>query len=110
MSLFTETVLLRKRGEPTGDYDDLGNPIFGPDVDVSAPAWYEPRTSGENVAARDQQVWGYVVYLQLDAAVASADAVVIAGTEYEVVGEPGRQPGGFIVEGYQTVNVEKATG
>lgn len=110
MSLFTETVTLRFRGDATGEWDDLGNPIFGPDVDVSAPAWYEPRTSSEAVDAREQVTWGYTLYLPLDAPLSAVDSIVIAGTDYFVKGEPGRQPGGFIVEGYQIVTVEKESG
>lgn len=110
MSLFTETVILRRRGEPTGDYDDLGNPILGPDTDTPHPAWYEVGASSESTDARDRQVWGYSLYLPLDAPLDSADAVVIGGVEYEVIGEPGRQPGGFIVEGYIYAAVQKVTG
>ncbi len=110
MSLFTETVILRRRGEPTGEYDDLGRPIIGPDQDEEWPAWYEVGSSSESTDARDRQVWGYVVYLPLDAPLASADAVVIGSVEYQVIGEPGRQPGGFIVEGYVTAAVERVTG
>lgn len=110
MSLFTATVLLRFKGEPTGGFDDYGNPIPGPARDELWPAWYEPRSSGEDVSARDQQVYGYWVYLPLAAPLSGADAVSIEGVEYQVVGEPGRQPGGFIVDGFQKAAVERVTG
>lgn len=110
MSLMTETVVLRFRGEETGGFDSRGNPIREPDRDESWPAWYEIKGSTEHEDAREQQIWGFWVYLPLDAPLVGADAVVIDGVEYRVVGEPGRQPGGFIVEGYIRAAVEKWTG
>lgn len=106
----TETVILRFAGSPTGEYDDYGNETTGPPRDESWPAWYEPRSSGEDTAARDQQIYGYWVNLPLNAPLSSADAVVIEGVEYQVVGEPGRQPGGFIVPGFIKAAVERVTG
>src|SRR5690625_6796562 len=107
MSLLTEIVVLRFRGEPTGEFDSRGRPILGPDRDEEWPAWYEPRGSTENVDAREQQIWGYWVYLPGDAPLSAADAVVIDGVEYQVVGEPGRQPGGFLVDGYIQAAVQR---
>lgn len=109
MSLFTETVTLRSRGEVTGR-DDYGNDIFGPPVESQWSAWTEPRTSGEDTNAREQYVSGFWVYLPLDAPLSGADAVVIDGDEYEVVGEPGRQPGGFTLDGFQLAAVERVSG
>lgn len=110
MNLMTESVTLRSRGAPTGDYDDYGNPLYGPDVDVVSACWYEPRGSSEDTAAKDQQVYGYWVYLPLGAPLDAAGVVVLEGVEYQVVGEPGRQPGGFIVPGFIKAAVEKVTG
>ena len=110
MSLFTEEVTLRLKGEETGAYDDLGNPIIGESQDVPWPAWYEIGSGTESTDAREQQVWGYTVYLPLDAPIGSADAILIDGVEYEVIGEPGRQPGGFIVEGYIRAAVQRVEG
>lgn len=110
MDLMTETVTLRFAGAPTGAYDDYGNQITGPPTDEVWQAWYEPRSSGEDTAAKDQQVYGYWVYLPLTAPLAGADAVVIEGVEYHVVGEPGRQPGGFVVPGFIKAAVERVTG
>jgi hypothetical protein len=61
------------------------------------------------------------VNLPLDAPLSAADAVVLFGTvdedgdliggeDYQVVGEPGRQPGGFIVPGFIKAAVERVTG
>lgn len=109
MSLFTLTVTLRKRGEQTGE-GQYGEPIYGPPIDTDTPAWWEPRSSDENVAAREQYTSGYWVYTPLSADVSGADVVVLDGVEFDVVGEPGRQPGGFIVEGHLKFAVERVTG
>lgn len=110
MSLFTETVLLRLPGADTGEKDDFGRPIIGPPTEEPWPAWYEIGTSAESTDAREQQVWGFVLYLPLDAPLTSDGVVVIDGVDYEVIGEPGRQPGGFIVEGYIRAAIEKVSG
>ena len=111
MNLMDQTLTLRFRGQTIeGEYDDYGNPVVGPPRDEEWPAWYEPRTSGEDTSAKDQQVFGYWVNLPLEAPLSAADAVVIEGIEYQVDGEPGRQPGGFIVPGFIKAAVEKVTG
>lgn len=122
MSLMTEPVGLRLRGaELPDEYDDYGNAKYGPGRTVVVKGWYEPRGSGEDTAAKDQQIDGYWVSLPLDAPLTSADAVVLFGTvqedgtllggdEYQVVGEPGRQPGGFIVPGFIKAALERIRG
>lgn len=121
MNLMTEPVGLRLKGGPIpGEYDDYGNPIYGPGATELVYGWYEPRSSGEDVAAKDQQIYGYWVSLPLDAPLTGADAVIlfgsvvdgalVGGEEYQVVGEPGRQPGGFIVPGFIKAAVERVTG
>ena len=110
MSLFTETVDLKIRGGKTGDYDARGNPIYKPDRTETVPAWYEPRDSTEAVVAQDQQVWGFWLYLPGDTEMDDVYAVMIRGAEYHIVGEPGFQPGGFIVDSYFRLAVERTTG
>ncbi|WP_417220508.1 hypothetical protein [Arthrobacter sp.] len=111
MNLMTETCVLRFRGKPIpGEFDDYGNPVIGPPRDETWPCWYEPRGSTEDTSAKDQQIYGYWVYLPLSAPLKGADAVVVEGDEHQVVGEPGRQPGGFIVDGFQKAAIEKVGG
>lgn len=121
MNLMTEPVGLKLKGGPIpGEYDDYGNPIYGPGATEVVYGWYEPRSSGEDTAAKDQQVYGYWVNLPLNAPLSGADAVIlfgavkdgelVGGEEYQVVGEPGRQPGGFIVPGFIKAAVERVTG
>lgn len=108
--LFTEQVTLILRGEATGDYDERGRPIYGPDEEKPWPAWYEPRSSEEALDARDQVTWGYWVYLEGNPPVDRFDRVKIGGITYEVDGEPGRQPGGFLIESYVQFACEIVTG
>lgn len=112
MNLMTETCTLVLRGEPTGDFDAYGNPTYGPGVEQESPCWYEPRGSSEDTNAKDQQIYGYWVYLPLDAPLGSADAVKLSGLPdtFQVIGETAKQPGGFIVPGFQKAAVEKVSG
>jgi hypothetical protein len=110
MELMTETVVLRVKGAATGGFDDYGNPTYSAPSDVTSRAWYEPRGSSEDTAAKDQVVDGYWVYLPLSAPLDAADAVLIEGVAYQVVGDPGRQPGGFLVPGFLKAAVERVTG
>lgn len=135
--LFTEQAVLRYAGQSTGAYDDLGNPVLGPPTEATWPAWWEPRTSSESQDQQDQQISGVWLYLPgsaldlaagltfhgtqpdqapgeatvlLAAPLSSADAVVLAGVEYEVDGEPGHQPGGFLVPSYQLAALRRVSG
>lgn len=107
--LMTETVTLR-RVSSTTDYDDYGNPIPGASVETPSPAWVEPLSSREANDRQIQQTYGYVMYLPLGADITGADVIVYNGVDYDVVGEPQHQPGGFIVDGYQRVIVERVSG
>lgn len=110
MDLFTETIKVIKDGLPTGDLDELGNEIKGPDLVVGWPAWFEERVSSEALDARDQQTWGYWVYTPDHAIIDEGDRVEIDGIVYRVVGRPGRQPAGFTIPGYLRFAVEKIHG
>lgn len=109
MSLFTETAYLKRPG-PSTSKDRYGNPIPGAETRTPTPAWWEPRTSGEQTNAQEQVTSGYWLYLPLDTDLTAYDSVELAGVDYQVVGEPGRQPGGFIVEGYLRTAVERVAG
>ncbi|NNG20500.1 hypothetical protein HJ590_13175 [Naumannella sp. ID2617S] len=109
LRLFTETVKLRTLGKAIGE-DRYGKVQREPDTDVSCPAWWEPRSSTENVAAKDQIVSGYWLYLPPTAQAHFDQVILPDGKTYEVVGEAGFQPGGFVVEGYYTMAIERVTG
>ncbi|MEW1964641.1 hypothetical protein AB0302_04495 [Micrococcus sp. NPDC078436] len=110
MQLMTETCQLVLRATPTGEYDDYGLPIIGGPETITVPCWYEPRGSSEETTAAEQQIDGYWIYLPLDTDLEAADAVRLAGHEYQVVGEPGRQPGGFITPGFIRAALERVRG
>jgi hypothetical protein len=112
----TQSVGLKKPGEQVRDeagqpvFDEYGKPVIGPPTTTAVRAWYEPRSSTEDTNARDQVVWGYWVAVDLDVDLDAYDAIVIDGLDYEVDGEAGRQPGGFLVPGFQKVAVARASG
>lgn len=109
MSLFTEQVTLRTAGGIIGE-DDYGDPIYGPPQQASVAAWWEPRGSSEDTAAAEQYVSGYWLYCPLGTDLAGADVVILMGEEYQVIGQPGVQPGGYVIEGFIKAAVERVTG
>lgn len=110
MDMFTEECILRIRGHATSDRNEYGNPIIAPGRDEPWACWYEPRGSAEDTVGKGQQIYGYWLYLPLDAPLRAVDAVVLEGLAYQVVGEPARQPKGFIVQGFYKAALERVTG
>lgn len=114
MSLFTEMATIRDR-TVTGQ-DAYGNDVYG-NADREVPAWWEPRTSGEQTDARNQVTAGYWIFFDEGTELA-ATAQVHLGPDpgaasvpwYEVDGDPGEQPGGFIVDGYVAVALTRVSG
>jgi len=109
MSLMTEYCTLHLRGERTGE-DEYGEPIFSPPRDVDSPCWVEPAGTAEDMALANQLTFSYVAYLPLSTQVSAVDALTWDGIRFEVDGEPLKQPGGFIVEGFWRVQLKKVTG
>ena len=107
MSLFTESVTLL--AEQVVGQDDYGNDITEP-VTEESPAWLEQRNSSETLNANEQTTAGMLLYLPLTAALRFFDRVVWDDLEWDVSGAPGRQPGGFVVEGYQVVSITRTEG
>ena len=110
MDMFTEDCILRIRGHATSERNEYGNPIIAPGRDVPAKCWYEPLGAGEDTVAKEQQTSGYWLYLPLDTQLRGVDAVVVEGLAYQVIGEPARQPAGFIVAGFLKVQLQRVTG
>lgn len=109
MSLFTETCTLHLRGERTGE-DEYGEPIFSPPEDVESSCWLEPAGSAEDMALANQLTFSYVAYLPLDTSISAVDSITWDGVRFEIDGEPLKQPGGFIVEGFWRVNLKNVRG
>ena len=108
MSLFTETVVPLKR-TVTGE-DEYGNDITEMVPQDSQPAWLEQVNSTETVAQNEQTTARMVLYLPLGVDVAFFDGIRWGGFDWSISGEPGRQPGGFVVEGYQVVALTRTKG
>ncbi len=112
MSLFSSLVTLHLRGQKTG-VDKYGDPVFGPPQDVDSPAWWEVSGSDEDIANAEQYTQRYNLLLPESAPVSGADAVTLRGVRdlrCELVGDPSYQPGGFVVDGYIRVVVERVSG
>ena len=107
MSLFTETVTLL--GRQVVGRDGYGNDIVDW-VSAESPAWVEQRNSSETLNASEQTVAGMLLYLPLDTLLRFFDRVAYDGHEWDVSGEPGRQPGGFELEGFQVVSITRTEG
>jgi len=106
-ALFTETVALRSR-QATGD-DGLGNTTYEW-VEVNSPAWVEIGQGTEVGDRRETSEATSTVYLPLGTEVAAVSQLRWNGQLWEVVGEPGVQPGGFVVDGYTKIGIRRVTG
>lgn len=83
-----ETVVIVRPSPPSRD--DYGNEVPGPPVETTVEgAVVVPRTSGEDVNARDQVVVGLTVYLPSATVVKPTDQMRVRGVLYDVEGEPG---------------------
>lgn len=109
MTLMTETCTLHLRGELVG-YDEYREPIYSAAEDKVSKCWVEPAGSAEDLALGEQLSFTYVGYLPLSTKITAVDALTWDDTRFEVDGEPLKQPGGFIVEGFWRVHLKKVTG
>ena len=109
MSLFTEVVGLRSR-QKVGT-DELNNDTYDW-VEEPSPAWLELRQGTENTDARESSTSNQWLYLPLETPVPveAVSQVRWRGQLWDVSGDPGMQPGGFVVEGYQQLALTKVTG
>lgn len=108
-ALFTETVTLLSR-EKTG-VDELNNAVYDW-VQADSPAWVETGPGTENTQARESSTATSTMYLPLETLlpVTAVGKVVWRGKEWEIAGEVGEQPGGFVVDGYQVAALQRVTG
>lgn len=85
---YGETVTIVRPGPPT--QDAYGNDVPGPPTEIEvAGAAVAPRTSSEDLNARDQVIVGLTVYLPPGTIVQPTDRMRVRGELYEVEGEPG---------------------
>ena len=83
-----ETVTIIRAGTPTED--PYGNEVPGPttETDVSGCA-VAPRSSSEDLQARDQVIVGLNVWMPSGTDVRATDQMRVRGILYEIDGEPG---------------------
>lgn len=110
MSLFTVPITVRHPGGPTGVEDGYGIPVIGPPTERTEYCWYEPRGSSEDSTGKLQKIDGYLVYLPGGTVIDADDAIKINGKWYELDGDPGETPDGFILDGFLTLEVRRVTG
>lgn len=107
MSLFTETVTVLNK-TITGR-DDYGNDVVTWEG-ARSRAWVEQTNSTENTDAQEQTTANMRLYVPLSTLIDSFSRVEWGGFTWSVKGEPGRQPGGFVVEGFQVAMLERTEG
>lgn len=109
MSLFTESCTLHLEGEEVGR-DDWNEPIYSDPEDHESACWVEPAASSEDLDLANRAIFSYQLYVPLDQPVDRASQVSWDGTRFNVVGEWLKQPGGFVVDGFYRVLIERVEG
>lgn len=83
-----ETVTIIRPGPPTRD--EYGNDVVGAATEIDVPGCaVAPRTSSEDVQARDQVIEGLTVWMPAGTDVRPTDRVRRGGLLYEIDGEAG---------------------
>jgi hypothetical protein len=83
-----ETVTVVRAGTPTED--DYGNEVPGPSTETDVPGCaVAPRSSSEDLQARDQVIVGLTVWMPSGVDVRPTDQMRVRGVLYDVDGEPG---------------------
>jgi hypothetical protein len=107
MNLYTETVILMDR-------EVVGTDTYGNDeydwVQAPSEAWLDQRNGQETIGAGEQSVANMWLYLPTTTLVQAVDKVIWRGAEWEVDGEPGVEPDGYTVEGFQMMALRRVTG
>jgi hypothetical protein len=84
-----ETITVVRPG-PVVDTDGYGNDVRGADVETDvAGCAVAPRTSTENVDARDQIIEGLTVWPPAGTDIQATDKIRRGGVLYEIDGDPG---------------------
>lgn len=106
-TLFTEVVTLKSR--LVVGQDALNNDVYDW-VRTESPAWVELGPGTEDDNARETTEATSTVYLPIDAVVEAVSEVEWGGHTWSVEGEPGVQPGGFVVAGYKKLGIKRVRG
>ena len=107
--LFSQTATFISRGSLEGE-DDMGEPIYSPEVGIDVPAWYEPVESVEDNRAAQQVITGYNLYVPnwVRDEFGAADKVLLDfdPTEYEV--DPAQHTGPEPDRGHDAVGEDRS--
>lgn len=90
--MFGESITILRPGVETGAYDEQGNPVIGPDEEITSEGWAAaPATSAETAEPFAQQVIvGYVLYKRDSVEdVRETDRVLLRGEVWAVAGQVG---------------------
>ena len=95
MKLGPDTLTRRRAGAPTGDKDDYGNPILGPDDESELEGCNVQPGAGLTIADRRDATSTLFTVWAPPSDTVETDRLVYAGTEYAIDGQierwrPGR--------------------
>lgn len=83
-----ETITIIRPGTPTED--EYGNQVPGTPTETDVPGCaVAPRSSSEDLQARDQVIVGLTVWMPSETDVQATDQMRVRGVLYQVDGEPG---------------------
>lgn len=108
MTAFFARTAVRERREKVGE-DDYGNDLFETTQTTIERCEWQPRSSSENVSARDQLVSGLMFYAPEGTDLRHTDALLLDGERYEVDGDVGRWSG-VAIPGYVETALRRVTG
>jgi hypothetical protein len=91
-----QTITVHRKGDPTTDYDDYGNPVPNADTDITAYAYRVSPSSGREISQGQQtQVIVAAGVFPPATPIRAEDELTASGKRYRVVGVfpvPGRDP------------------
>lgn len=111
-SLFSESVVLVRRGAVTGR-TATNDPVYGAPVRSDpVPGWVETGFGSETVQLSDKVETFYTLWLDGDwrGLVDAYDGVEYSGVSYRVSGPASYQPGGAFVPGWTCVKLSTVEG
>ena len=90
-----------------GGFDEMGNPIEGEPVEETVKSWVEPLSTQSRWDRQSQVEYGYRMQFGLEHDLDDVTHIRWQGDLYRVEGQPLKQPAGFIVDGFQRVDVKR---
>lgn len=77
----SETIVITRAGEPTGGYDEQGNPLLGASTDIPIAAIAVAPLQGDETAEQSGplSINGYTLYLPFGKEILSTDFVSVRG-------------------------------